>query len=89
MGSSGKFKTEILKKTVIDWEDRDLNDILVLAKESCKGVSIYRVYSGKDLDGEFSFVTEEYATRYIEKAGKYFCRLESQYPIEKITRKIS
>ena len=89
MGSSGKFKTEILKETVVDWDDWDVNDILVLAKESYKGVSIYRVYSGKELDEEFSFVTEEYASYDINKAGKYFCRLESQYPIEKITRKIS
>ena len=89
MGSSGKFKTEILKETVVEWDEWDLNDILVLAKESYKGVSIYRVYSGKELDGEFSFVTEEYATYDIEKAGKYLSRLESQYPAKRITRRIS
>ena len=88
MGSSGKFKTEILKETVVEWGEWDLNDILVLAKESCKGVSIYRVYSGKELDGEFSFVAEEYASYDIERAIKYFFRLESQYPLERITRKI-
>ena len=88
MGSSGKFKTEILKETVVDWDDLDVNDILVLAKESCKGVSIYRVYTGKELGGEFSYVAEEYATYDGEKAVKYFSRLEHEYPRKRIKRKI-
>ena len=88
MGSSGKFKTEILKETVVEWGEWDVNDILVLAKESCKGVSIYRVYTGKELDGEFCYAREEHATYDIREAKKYFFNLEREYPRSRLTRKI-
>ena len=88
MGSSGKFKTEILKETVIEGYGFDLGVILVQVKESCKGLSIYKVYSGDYYDEEYSELEEVFATHSREEADSFFFMLEREYPEEELIRKI-
>ena len=88
MGALEKIKTEILRKTVVEGDEWDLDDVLILTKESRKGVSIYKIYLGVELDEEFSEVNVYYGTHSRERAEKYFSKLESRYPESRLTRKI-
>lgn len=88
MGSHENVKAEILRELVVEGDEFEVDDILILAKESCKGVSIYKIYTGLGDSVDVYDITEYYATHSREKAEKYFSMLVNSYPEERIISKI-
>lgn len=81
------IKTELLKETEVERNKKYFKIVLTQWKQSYLGVSIYKVYSELQHNGETYDILEYNCTYSRKKSDRFFYMLEKKYPEEKRKRK--
>lgn len=87
MGLFVDIKTDLLKKTEVKGYAKCFKLVLTQWKQSCLGISIYKVYSELQYNGETYDILGYNKTYSKKKSDKFFSMLEKKYPEEKLKRK--
>lgn len=80
------IKTELLKETEVKGCKKYFKIVLTQWKQSYLGVSIYKVYSELQCNGETYDILEYNSTYSRKKSDRFFSMLERKYSEEKRKR---
>lgn len=87
MGLFVDIKTDLLKETEFPRYAKCFKVVLTQWKQSHLGVSIYKIYSELQYNGETYDILEYHSTYSRKKSDKFFSVLERKYSEERRKRK--
>ena len=87
MGLFVDIKTDLLKETEVKGYAKCFKLVLTQWKQSYLGVSIYKVYSELQYNGETYDILGYNSTYSKKKSDKFFSMLERQHQEERLKRK--
>lgn len=87
MGLFVDIKTDLLKETEVKGYAKCFKLVLTQWKQSYLGVSIYKVYSELQYNGETYDILGYNSTYSRKKSDKFFSMLERKYQEERLERK--
>ena len=87
MGLFVDIKTDLLKETEVKGYAKCFKLVLTQWKQSYLGVSIYKVYSELQYNGETYDILGYNSTYSRKKSDRYFHMLETRYSEERLKRK--
>lgn len=79
MGLFVDIKTDLLKKTEVKGYKKCFKLVLTQWKQSYLGVSIYKIYSELQYNGETYDILDYNSTYSRKKSDKFFSTLETKY----------
>lgn len=79
MGLFVDIKTDLLKKTEVKGYKKCFKLVLTQWKQSYLGVSIYKIYSELQYNGETYDILDYNSTYSRKKSDKFFSMLETKY----------